>query len=72
MLKARGYRSDPVKTWKASLEEKGGVGPEEGEEGEEDCKEGEDYNYLLSMQMVSLTIEKKNQLLKNRDDKVLP
>ena len=30
-----------------------------------------DYNYLLSMQLWSLTREKKEELLKNRDKKVI-
>ena len=41
---------------------------EEDEQDKED--EGTDYNYLLSMSLWSLTREKKEELLKNRDDKV--
>ena len=71
-LKRRGYASDPVKAWKASIADE----EEEAEEGEEgegeggEGKSGPDYNYLLSMQMWSLTHEKKEELLKNRDNKV--
>lgn len=48
---------------------------EEGDdEDEEREKEGEtsgpDYNYLLSMPMWFLTKEKKDELCKQRDDKV--
>lgn len=67
-LKSRGYRSDPVKAWKAeTIDEQ-----EEGEDAEEDTggKGQPDYNYLLSMQLWSLTREKKEELLKNRDKKV--
>ena len=69
-LKSRGYASDPVKAWKQSLssnEEEEGSDQEEGEEGSE--KGQPDYNYLLSMQLWSLTREKKEELLKNRDKK---
>ena len=72
LLQSRAYPSDPVKKWKQSVsdevEEEG-----EGEEGEEEGggSKGEvDYNYLLSMSMWSLTLEKKEELLKKRDEKV--
>lgn len=70
-LKSRGYRSDPVKAWKAetSDEQEEGRG-DEGEEQETGGKGQPDYNYLLSMQLWSLTREKKEELLKNRDKKV--
>ena len=63
-LKQAGYRSDPVKAWKASISD------EQGDESEESAETGPDYNYLLSMQLWSLTREKKEELLKNRDAKV--
>ncbi len=69
-LKTRGYPSDPVKAWKKSMsgeEEEQGEGEEE--EGGEERGE-QDYNYLLSMQLWSLTKERKEELLKNRDKKV--
>lgn len=67
-LKSRGYRSDPVKAWKAEMSDE----HEEGEDGDEEAKaKGQpDFNYLLSMQLWSLTREKKEELLKNRDKKV--
>ena len=43
------------------------------EEEEEGGGEGEDkldYNYLLSLSMWSLSLEKKEELLKKRDEKV--
>ena len=69
-LKSRGYASDPVKAWKESISER-----EDDEEGSENGEESvstadADYNYLLSMQLWSLTKEKKEELLKNRDKKV--
>ena len=67
-LKKAGYRSDPVKAWKASVTSVEEDKTEEDEQDKED--EGTDYNYLLSMSLWSLTREKKEELLKNRDDKV--
>lgn len=71
-LQRKGFDSDPVKAWKklqdlnAALEEEQ-QGEDDTEE-EEDSK-GPDFDYLLGMQMWSLTLERKNVLLKNRDDK---
>lgn len=80
LLQSRGYPSDPVKKWKQSVSD-GDDEEEEGEaegEGEGEEREGEakgggksvDYNYLLSMSLWSLTLEKKEELLKKRDEKV--
>ena len=71
LLQSRGYPSDPVKKWKQSVSDE--VEEEEVGEGEEEGKEREgeaDYNYLLSMSLWSLTLEKKEELLKKRDEKV--
>ena len=69
-LKSRGYASDPVKAWKQSISER----EEEEEEGSDEesssANDQADYNYLLSMQLWSLTREKKDELLKNREKKV--
>lgn len=67
-LKSRGYRSDPVKAWKAETSDDHEEG--EAEEEETQDKGQPDYNYLLSMQLWSLTRERKEELLKNRDKKV--
>ena len=73
-MKAAGYRSDPIKAWKASLAKQEDVDhheEEEEEEGEEEATvEGSDFMYLLSMNLLSLTKEKKDALLKERDAKV--
>lgn len=70
-LKSRGYRSDPVKAWKAESSDDREEGGAEGEEEQGTGDKGQpDYNYLLSMQLWSLTREKKEELLKNRDKKV--
>lgn len=36
---------------------------------DEEQSKGPDYDYLLGMKMWSLTLERKNEILKNRDDK---
>ena len=70
-LKRRGYASDPVKAWKQSISEREEEEEEEGSDEESSSTSDQaDYNYLLSMQLWSLTREKKDELLKNRDKKV--
>ena len=77
-LQGHGYKSDPVKAWKASLtsqeEEEGegeGEGAGSGEEGEgHEVMEGQDFDYLMSMPSWSFTRDEKERILKKRDDKV--
>ena len=74
-LKGLGFRSDPVKAWKASLasqqeEEEKEPGSDQ-EEGQEVGVEGQDYDYLMSMPGWSFTRDEKERILKKRDDKVL-
>lgn len=73
-LVQRGYPSDPVKTWK-DLQKKG---PEE--DLDDDASSvasssssagGPDFGYLLSMSLLSLSREKKEELLKERDNKAV-
>ncbi|TTY54605.1 DNA topoisomerase 2-alpha [Bagarius yarrelli] len=71
MLQEMGYDSDPVKAWKESQEKD----VEEGADDEDEEKEkgetsGPDYNYLLSMPMWFLTKEKKDELCRQRDEKM--
>ena len=73
LLQSRGYPSDPVKKWKQSVsdeDEEEGEGEREGKEREGETDKSVDYNYLLSMSLWSLTLEKKEELLKKRDEKV--
>ncbi|KAF4531798.1 hypothetical protein B566_EDAN014504, partial [Ephemera danica] len=69
-LVQRKYDSDPVRTWKSEqlkddeAEEPRGEGEEEVDEG------GPDFDYLLGMKMWSLTLERKQELLKQRDLKL--
>ena len=69
----RGFPSDPVKAWK-DLQKKA---PEE--DLDDDASSvasstsssgGPDFGYLLSMSLLSLSREKKEELLKERDNKV--
>ncbi|XP_033628868.1 DNA topoisomerase 2-alpha-like isoform X1 [Asterias rubens] len=76
LLVHRGYDSDPVKMWKEAQNKL--AAEAEGTDNEEDAMSeissassgaGHDYNYLLGMALWSLTREKKDDLLKNRDEK---
>ena len=68
LLQSRGYPSDPVKKWKRSVSDD--IDEAEGEGEGEEVEEDADYNYLLSMSLWSLTLEKKEEILKKRDEKV--
>lgn len=72
-LAEKGYDSDPVKAWKESQkdlndEEKANSSDAESEEKED--ASGPDYDYLLGMTMWALTKERKEELLKKRDEKI--
>uniref|UniRef100_A0A8D8TSL7 DNA topoisomerase 2 n=1 Tax=Cacopsylla melanoneura TaxID=428564 RepID=A0A8D8TSL7_9HEMI len=80
-LVKRKYDSDPVKGWKmrqnkenALMERQMQLAAQDGEEGGSQAQEEEDpdkdYDYLLGMTFWSLTMERKNELLKKRDDKM--
>ncbi|KAJ8019588.1 DNA topoisomerase 2-beta [Holothuria leucospilota] len=76
LLVHKGYDSDPVKAWKEATQKE--LDPDAESAGEEEDVDsiatsasggGPDFNYLLGMAMWSLTKEKKDQLLKQRDAK---
>ncbi|TGZ52504.1 hypothetical protein CRM22_010616 [Opisthorchis felineus] len=73
ILKNAAYDSDPVRAWKecldklASLEEEMESGS--GEPAEQTESGGPDYNYILGMPLWSLTKERKDDLLAQRDAK---
>ena len=71
LMKQRGYPSDPVKAWKASVN-KGHVESdnEESSSTETPDDQGMDYDYLVGLSGWYLTLEKKEDLLKQRDAKV--
>ena len=75
-LARRGYDSDPLKAWKKAAT--GDAGEDE-ENNDDDGSEasaptstdnkGPDYDYLLGMPMWNLTQEKKDDIIKKRDEK---
>ncbi|KAF8771264.1 DNA topoisomerase 2-alpha like protein [Argiope bruennichi] len=71
LLQDRGYDSDPLKAWKESqkTEEEEKV-DEESDTEKEERTSGPDYDYLLGMTLWNLTREKKDELLKKRDEKI--
>ena len=79
-LVERGFPSDPVKVWKESQKKSIAVIEETDSESQSETSSvsstsgsstsGPDYGYLLGMAIVSLSKEKKDELLKQRDDKV--
>ena len=68
-LVRKNYDSDPVKAWKRA-QDKDAALEEEGDSDDEVDTTGPDYDYLLGMAMWSLTKERKDELLKKRDDKL--
>ena len=74
-LVRRGYDSDPIKAWKKAAT--GDEGEEENQGEDEDSEamvastkdKGPDYDYLLGMPMWNLTQEKKDEIIKKRDEK---
>ena len=72
-LVEKGYESDPVKAWKETQGKDGAEedpGSDDDSAATADSGRGPDYGYLLSMAILSLTKEKKDELLKQRDAKV--
>uniref|UniRef100_A0A8C2SD18 DNA topoisomerase 2 n=1 Tax=Capra hircus TaxID=9925 RepID=A0A8C2SD18_CAPHI len=75
MLVQRGYESDPVKAWKEA-QEKVIISEEEESQNQHDdsssdsgTPSGPDFNYILNMSLWSLTKEKVEELIKQRDAK---
>ncbi|KAK4474635.1 hypothetical protein MN116_001770 [Schistosoma mekongi] len=76
MLKEANYDSDPVKAWKESIDKAAALREEEETRAcettfqTETVEEGQpDYNYILNMPLWSLTKERKDDLLAQRDAK---
>ncbi|CAH8586237.1 unnamed protein product [Schistosoma turkestanicum] len=76
MLKEANYDSDPVKAWKESIDKVAAL--QEQEEAHTDASTSQteaveagqpDYNYILNMPLWSLTKERKDDLLAQRDAK---
>jgi len=71
-LSRRGYDSDPVNAWKKTqnqTEDQEESNEEEREVEETDDSKGPDFSYLLGMPMWNLTQEKKDSIVKNRDER---
>ena len=72
MLAEKGYSSDPVKAWKKSVSNDSVLddASDEGSSVASSEDAGPDYNYILNMNLWSLSKEKKEALLAERDAKV--
>ncbi|XP_051522968.1 DNA topoisomerase 2-alpha-like isoform X2 [Myxocyprinus asiaticus] len=71
MLQQMGYDSDPVKAWKQAQEKEAEEDDGDDDKEQEEETSGPDYNYLLSMPMWFLTKEKKDELCRQRDEKLV-
>ena len=76
-LLERGFESDPVKAWKTKISKEHLIENDESEAPPTEIASststtsgGPDFQYLLSMAIMSLSKEKKDALLKQRDEKV--
>ncbi len=79
LLSDRGYQSDPVRKWKETitkekgyLHDGGSAAQSEdahGVENDNDNQSSLDYNYLLSMPLWNLTLEKKEEIIKQQKAK---
>ena len=73
-LVQHGYPSDPIKAWKdtqkSSAPDEGDTDDASSVASSTSSAGGPDFGYLLSMSMLSLSREKKEELLKERDNKV--
>ncbi|CAC5368042.1 TOP2 [Mytilus coruscus] len=71
MLIRKGYDSDPVKAWKDSQGRSSKTEDEDIDDADSDVSttSSHDFNYILGMPLWNLTKEKKDELLKQRDNK---
>merc|ERR1719300_1479094 len=75
-LVKRGYDSDPIKAWKKAASGDDGEEDNAADEGDQEAapsqggkEKGPDYDYLLGMPMWNLTQEKKEEIIRKRDEK---
>ena len=75
-LVKRGYDSDPIKAWKKAATGDDGEEDNAADEGDQEAapsqggkEKGPDYDYLLGMPMWNLTQEKKEEIIRKRDEK---
>ncbi|XP_025107253.1 DNA topoisomerase 2-alpha-like isoform X3 [Pomacea canaliculata] len=73
MLVRRGYDSDPVKAWKETQNKEKDLAEGDDEDDNASTASGDssgpDFNYILNLPLWSLTKERKDELLKQRDAK---
>ncbi|XP_076821820.1 DNA topoisomerase 2-alpha-like [Clavelina lepadiformis] len=69
LLQDRGYDSDPIKAWKEAMQQAEAENAATDDDNESDDQVGSDYNYILNMPLWSLSKERKEDLLKQRDAK---
>ncbi|GLG97265.1 DNA topoisomerase 2 [Gryllus bimaculatus] len=78
-LQKKGYDPDPIRAWNLLQDKEGtlaeesqslGTAEEDSEAEESEAESKRKFDYLLGMQMWSLTLERKNQLLKQRDERL--
>ncbi|XP_073534084.1 DNA topoisomerase 2-beta isoform X1 [Phyllobates terribilis] len=73
MLLQKGFESDPVKAWKEaqekSTEEDDMQDPNDDNSSDSGATSGPDFNYILNMSLWSLSKEKVDELIKQRDMK---
>ena len=70
MLAEKGYPTDPVKAWKKSVTKDEIMDNESETSSVVSSEGGPDFNYILNMNLWSLSKEKKEELLAERDRKV--
>ena len=69
-LQRKGFDSDPVKKWRKAQVDQDELDAGNDSDGDEDALDtGLDYDYLLGMPMWSLTKERKDDLIKKKDEK---
>ena len=72
-LQRKGFESDPVKMWKIAQDRDAALEQEENSDSEsvdDIASGGPDFDYLLGMAMWNLTKEKKDELMKKKEDKL--
>uniref|UniRef100_A0A1I8HWP8 DNA topoisomerase 2 n=1 Tax=Macrostomum lignano TaxID=282301 RepID=A0A1I8HWP8_9PLAT len=69
LLQSSGFDSDPVRSWRANLASLANFSVADEADTSAATDDGPDYDYLLSLPMLSLTRERKDELLRQRDAK---
>lgn len=67
LLAKRGFDSDPVKAWAAKMRHERGINVNT-DNADNEPHNTRDFDYILTMPIYTFTREKKEALLKERDD----